>query len=334
VNIFLPDFSHIYIEKEAETYPLAQTVINKYPRAELVEIEDYKSIFNRSGQDFQIQKKSMKLILAIKKPPYIYDCSPLVQSAGYANFYYTTPILNCLYNCDYCFLQGMYPSANVVIFVNESHFFSALNDSIKYRKIKTEPLLLSVSYNTDLMAFEKILPLCRNWIEFCKKTKDLKLEIRTKSTLFPVLKDIDPVDKVIFSWTLSPREIIKNHEFNTPVLSRRLAAAKAAIDRGWKIRLCFDPVILVSDWKEIYAEFFDHVFSTLPESGILDVSAGMFRMNKDYFKNIRKTRPDSVLYYGDYTIKNNVIGSDTEEAELKIILTELEKYLPLEKIIL
>lgn len=333
MNSFLPDFSHIYIEKRAGNYPLAEKIIKKFPRAVILEIEDYKSVFNRPGQDFQIQKKSMKLILALKKPPYIYDCGKLIQSGGYDNFYYVTPILNCLYNCDYCFLQGMYPSANMVVFVNESDVFSAVSKSISARKFPDDPMLLSISYNTDLLAFENILQLSKSWIEFCKKTPDLKLEIRTKSALFQTLEEVKPTDKVILSWTLSPQEIITKHEFNTPGLNRRIKAAKAAINKGWKIRICFDPVIKSFNWQDIYTDFFDYVFRILPAAGILDVTTGLFRMNRDYFKQIRKSSPASVLYYKNYEIKDNVIGSGTGKKDLEFILKQLSKYLTPEKII-
>ena len=69
---FLPDFSHIYIESKAQGFNLTKKCIRNFPKAKIIEISDYKSIFNRPRQDFQTQKQSMKLILAIKKPPYIY----------------------------------------------------------------------------------------------------------------------------------------------------------------------------------------------------------------------------------------------------------------------
>ena len=124
---FLPDFSHIYVESSAKDYPLTKACLTRFPKAAVVDVQDYKSIFNRPNQDFQIQKKSMKMILAVKKPPFIYKGTGILQDGGFKNFYYNTPILNCLYNCDYCFLQGMYPSANLVVFVNQEEMESAVH---------------------------------------------------------------------------------------------------------------------------------------------------------------------------------------------------------------
>ena len=104
---YLPNFSHIYIESQVKGSDLASQCIKRFPRAKIIEIIDYKSIFNRPNQDFQTQKKSTKLILAKKNPPFIYPATDILQDGGFRNFYYTTPVINCIYNCDYCFLQGI-----------------------------------------------------------------------------------------------------------------------------------------------------------------------------------------------------------------------------------
>ena len=101
----------------------------------------------------------MKLILAIKKPPYIYKGTDILQDGGYKNFYYNTPMLNCLYNCSYCFLQGMYPSANIVVFVNQIDMQDAVKSEIVKREYKDQPLMLSISYNTDSSPNLKVKPV-------------------------------------------------------------------------------------------------------------------------------------------------------------------------------
>ena len=84
-NFFLPDFSHIYVEEGAENFPMTDDILKRLPSAEAVSVQDYKSVFNRSGQDFQAQKKSMKLILAVKKDGFLYEATDVVQDAGYRN---------------------------------------------------------------------------------------------------------------------------------------------------------------------------------------------------------------------------------------------------------
>ena len=130
----LSNFSHIYVETDAVGYPITDLVLGKCKKSEIIYIKHYKDIFNRSGQDFQSQKASMKLILSKKKKPFLYPVSEMIQEYMTPNYFYTTPMVNCLYNCDYCFLQGMYNSANFVVFVNYENYFSEIKKIVEFNK--------------------------------------------------------------------------------------------------------------------------------------------------------------------------------------------------------
>lgn len=331
---FLPDFSHIYIESKAQGFNLTKKCIRNFPKAKIIEISDYKSIFNRPRQDFQTQKQSMKLILAIKKPPYIYKGTDILQDGGYKNFYYNTPMLNCLYNCSYCFLQGMYSSANIVVFVNEIDMQDAVKNEIVKRVHKDQPLMLSISYNTDLMAFENILPITKNWIQFAKLNLDLNLEIRTKSGLYHSIKDIESSDQIVLAWTLSPDKVVRKYELNTPPLSKRISAIKSALKDGWKVRLCFDPILYYNNWENDYLELFNKVKSSLNLDQVLDITVGTFRMSNDYFNRIRKSKPNSGLFYQNYKNENGIVSIDSKKKNsiFKLVSDNFSNYLPQNKI--
>ncbi|MAP70735.1 MAG: DNA repair photolyase [Candidatus Marinimicrobia bacterium] len=331
---FLPDFSHIYIESKAQGFNLTKKCIRNFPKAKIIEISDYKSIFNRPRQDFQTQKQSMKLILAIKKPPYIYKGTDILQDGGYKNFYYNTPMLNCLYNCSYCFLQGMYSSANIVVFVNEIDMQDAVKNEIVKRVHKEQPLMLSISYNTDLMAFENILPITKNWIQFAKLNLDLNLEIRTKSGLYHSIKDIESSDQIVLAWTLSPDKVVRKYELNTPPLSKRISAIKLALNDGWKVRLCFDPILYYNNWENDYLELFNKVKSSLNLDQVLDITVGTFRMSNDYFNRIRKSKPNSGLFYQNYKNENGIVSIDSKKKNsiFKLVSDNFSNYLPQNKI--
>lgn len=116
-------FSHIYIESDVRNHPRTQKILSNWKDSVLIEVEDYKHVFNRSNLHFQAQKKTPRLILANKKDRFIYNGSPLTDTFHRGKFYYNTTILNCTYNCDYCFLQGMYASSHIVVFINLEDFF-------------------------------------------------------------------------------------------------------------------------------------------------------------------------------------------------------------------
>ena len=329
------NFSHIYIEKNVEGYPLTDLVMKNFSDRKIIWIDHYKDIFNRVGQDFQSQKTSMNLILAKKTHPFLYPASDMVQEFDTPNVFYNTPVLNCLYNCEYCFLQGMYPSGNLVVFVNEDDLKNAIDMQLNEPLDPLKPTVVSVSYNTDLLAMENIMPITRSWINYAETKKDLIIEIRTKSALFPAIKDIDAVKNVILSWTLSPHLICDRYENTAPPLKSRLRAVKQALDHGWPVRLCFDPVLLVDNWYEIYTEFFDQIFLEIHKDQLIDVTLGVFRMNKDYYKRIRKRDTRSDLYYSDYAVEGNTVVVNKEERveALDRLRSHLNNFLPIKKIL-
>ena len=331
---FLPDFSHIYVESQSIESDIAEQSFKRFPKAKIIEIEDYKKIFNKNGQDFQIQKLSTKLILAKKQPPFIYPATDIIQDSGFSNFYYCTPILNCIYNCEYCFLQGMYSSANIVVFTNTEEIKDAVKKQILERKYPDEPLLLSLSYNTDILALENILPLTKQWINFANNTDDLFMEIRTKSGLTSSFNKLKPSEKILFAWTLSPNSVIQKYEHKTPLLERRIKSIQKIVDSGWPVRLSFDPILIYPNWKEDYKQMFERIKESISGDKIFDITIGVFRMSDDFFNRIKKTKPHSDLFYNNYDNFNNVktVTKDQKEMVRDFALRHLDGYCSRDKI--
>lgn len=301
-------FSHIYLEEQARDNALTQRVLARFPGAEIIPLVRYQQVFGRPRQAFQVQKQSRKLILAVKPDDYLYPGSERCQDFGFDNFFYTTPMLNCPHDCDYCYLQGLLPSANLVMFVNTADFLQATAAQIAARRNRNQPLYVCISYDTDLLAVEPLAGYCREWIAFADGRDDLVLEIRTKSAAYPAIADLPAVDNVILAWTVSPNAVRQRYEHHTPPLAARLRAAAAAVDDGWPVRLCFDPVLAVPDWREVYAALVDTVFAQVAADRLRDVSIGSFRMAKVQFDRIRKDRPDCDLYHGNTVVDGAAVG--------------------------
>ncbi len=288
-------FSHIYVEKDAMAHPNTGKILSRFPRAVCIEINHYKDVFCRGHQNYLLQKKSPSLILAVKRNTYVYEGAPVCQSFGNRHFYYTSSVMNCFYDCEYCYLQGMYPSANIVIFVNLEDIFLETE-----KLLKKFPVYLCISYDTDLLAFENILEYVKKWQAFAESRPDLTVELRTKSANLGILNQLTPLDNFIFAWTLSPDVIQRAYEHHTPSFEERISCIEKALDKGLRVRLCFDPLICRKDWQSLYADMIRTAFQRLPADKINDVSLGVFRVSRDYLKQMRKQRPDSAIIQYPY----------------------------------
>jgi len=301
-------FSHIYVEKRVLNEPYVKEILSKFKKAEIIEINHYKDRFNPYYQSFRAQKNSQSLILAKKESPFLYTASDLIQKLN-NNFYYSTPMLNCVYDCHYCFLQGMYPSSNLVLFVNFEDFFYEVN---RYYK-KLGFLFLSISYDTDILAVENLFGVAKKWAEFVKN-KDIKIELRTKS----VNVDFEYQENLIFAFSLSPDIVIEKYEKFTPNLDARIKAVKKVINKGYKPIIVFDPIIKVKDYKKIYSEFIKKIFSEINYRNIEAIVYGTFRMNSTQFKIIKKELLSDIYYY-PYSVKNGIVEYEDREEIIKFI---------------
>jgi len=327
---YLPLFSHIYIEDKAKDYPLTEKILTRFPKAQSIAINTYKEVFNRRRQRWIDQRHALKLILAVREDSFLYPGSSFVPNFEHASFFYTTPALNCLYGCEYCYLQGMFPSANLVLFVNDDDFISAAQDKLKNH----EASYLCISYDTDLLALEDLFGYCEKYIEFARTNPKVTLEIRTKSANIAALKSITPAQNVILAWTISPESVVSRYEHKTPKLQARLEAIQKAIQSGWRVRLCIDPILRITNWREIYAELIDETFNYLTPHQINDISVGVFRIPSGYLHAMRDTNPTSPIVTYPYTAKNQCASYPNEEREemIKAVSDDLKKYLSEDKI--
>lgn len=324
-------FSHIYVEKPVLSHPRAKAVLQRFPKAVVIEIDHYKDVFCRSGQRVSLQHSAQNLILAAKQNNLLYEGAPVCQSFGNSWFYYTSCMMNCIYDCEYCYLKGMYLSGNIVVFVNLEDIFSEAE-----RILQQHSLYLCVSYDTDLLAMEEVLGYTAAWMEFVKAHENLKIEVRTKSANRKFFEEQKAVEGVITAFTLSPQQVITAYEHKTPSLAQRIACAKLAIERGFEVRLAFDPMIYCKDWKEAYTAMIQEVLRNLNMEKIVDVSVGSFRVSQDYLKQMRKNEPYSAVVQFPYENEKGVYHYPQQlmkEME-HFLLESLMKVLPREKIFL
>lgn len=290
----LPAFSHIYIEERVWDHPRVARLREAFPSAKTVEIGRASELTGPRSGVWSYQKKAPKLILAEKESQLLYPCSDVAPDFGYKNFYYTVPMQNCLYDCEYCYLQGMYSSAHLVVFVNQEE----MQQAVREKTAELGELYLCIAYDNDLLALEGKLGLVGEWVAALRDTPRTTVEVRTKSANFSSLSKLSPPKNVILAWTLSPSEISQRFEAKTPGLEARLRAATQAVETGWRVRFCLDPLLPMGDWRARYQRLFERLDQSALWQRLDDASYGTFRMNKDYLRQARKARPESLLIQG------------------------------------
>ena len=302
----------IYVEKIIKEHPRTKLILSKLKKAKIIEIDRYGEIFNKRNQNFRIQKNNPDLILAFKNEGYVLP-TPEGFGVGSSKNYYFSHMFNCIYDCRYCFLQGMYSSANYVIFVNFEDFDKEIEEVIQDNKDKK--ITFFSGYDCDSLALENLTGFAKHITNIFAKYPDVDIEFRTKSVQTEPFTSIEPLNNVIVAYSLMPNLMSKVLDNKTPSVLKRINAMSYLAGKGWKIGLRFDPLIHGKNWKKLYKELLENIYNTIPSHSIHSVSFGPLRFPKEMFKDIFKLYPETPLFSGPLSQQNGVVSYDLKIEE-------------------
>lgn len=322
----------IYIEEEILNHPRALQIQERFPDAEVVPCSRYGEIFNRRAQHFRLQKRRPSLILARKHRSFVHEAPEGFGIEGTRSFVFST-LHNCIYDCRYCFLQGMYRSAHYVVFVNYEDFQRALEEKIRAHHETEETPWFYSGYESDSLALEPVTRFAASFVPFFARFPQAYLELRTKSTQIKSLLDLEAIPNVVVAFSFTPEEIQAAMENLTPSVDRRIRAMERLQERGWRLGLRFDPLIYHEDFRAQYRRLFQQIFTAVRRESLHSVSLGPFRLPADSFRTIVRLYPDDPLFAGSFEEEDS--GSmgyrrELEEEMVEFCREELLRHVPRE----
>ena len=285
-------FENIYVEKNAASDAVTLRILERLGCSDPEYIGHYKDVFDLRKEGCA---SGRSLILARNPGKHLYEGAPVCQSFGNEHFYYSPGVMNCIYDCEYCFLKGMYPGRDICIFTDIEETFAEIE-----KLEKDFPVYVCASYNTDLNALESITGFVSEWCREALEHENISVELRTKCSRTDIYKNLPVSQRAIFAFTLSPDEVTERFEKGTPGLSERICAVNAAMEAGFPVRLCFDPMIYFRNWEDSYTAMIDEVASSVDLAKVRDISIGSFRISDQYLKNMRKKFPESEVVQYPY----------------------------------
>ena len=299
----------IYVENSVRDHPRVKLILQKFSKTRLISIERYTDIFNNRSQNFRLQKLNPALILAKKHGRYVLPTPAGFGIGGTLNYYFAH-MLNCIYDCRYCFLQGMYSSANYVLFVNFEDFDREIKNLIQIHS--KDNLTFFSGYDCDSLALENLSGFVSHILPVFRNQESAILELRTKSVQIRPLDSIEPINNCVVAFSLMPNAMSQALDHRTPSISARLIAINKLAKIGWKIGLRFDPLIYGKNWQHHYQQLFDQVFSAIPTSSIHSVSYGPLRFPKSMYKRISKLYPEEELLAISLSQTNGTVAYSSE----------------------
>ena len=231
----------------------------------------------------------------VKHGPFIKPCpcSPAAVSCGYFNINLQS---GCPFDCSYCILQAYLDDKDKPVFYtnwtdlcDELHAFLAVHPRAR----------LGTGELSDSLAYEAAFPSAARIIGLFRDFPAAIFEFKTKSDAVGSLLDIaGPPPNIVVSWSLNPASLARGEEHRAPVLSRRLRALAAVQEKGYKVGIHFDPLVLFPGWREQYRGLIAALARVLRPGRVAWWSLGALRFPPELRKHILR-RPGSQLFWGE-----------------------------------
>ena len=297
--VFQPEI--FFLEEGIEEYPLAKDILSRHPGIPRKTFRDISTLTDEikpSSYDvFGEGKKS--LALTRFKGSFLKKCPGVSPGMVCCNYYVVNLSKNCIYDCSYCFLQDFLGNNPMqVAYVNVEDLLGELEEA--FTQYPDRNFRVGTGELTDSLALDSIIPYTKHLLPFFNRQTNAVLELKTKSDqITNLLNHSDPTN-IIVSWSLNPQTITEREEKGTPSLIQRLEAARACLEKGYRIGFHFDPIILIPGWEEAYKQMIDIICDTIPVNKLEWISLGSFRYRPSLKSVIKDRHPETRLFTSEH----------------------------------
>jgi spore photoproduct lyase len=285
-------FEVIFIEEHLKTHSKVTEILKRYPDSEVKYINKIEDVFQRVKKPYLQKRTNLNLFLGEKKGQLVKIAPPAYGLSGEPHYYFVHAY-NCIYECNYCYLQGYFHSPDIVLYLNHEEIGEEIKKTAASHS-NTKVWFHAGEYS-DSLALTTLSGELAFYFKLFTNISNAYLELRTKSVNIKELLKEKPLPNIITSFSLSPENRCKTNDLKTPSLKARLEAIASLHTAGFPIGLHFDPIIYEDDLLENYQTLCDQVLEVLPAESIRYISLGVVRFTKDVYHLVQKNYPDSDL---------------------------------------
>jgi spore photoproduct lyase len=283
--------NQILIENELKDHPRVKHILSQFNNAQVELIDQYDNYFGKTKKPYLYKREGLTLYLAQKKGDLVKLAPPAYGEKSTPHYYYIHAY-NCIYECEYCYLQGYFSSPDLVLFMNHEDIIAEM---VRIAQKETEVWFHAGEFS-DSLAMSHVTQEFPLYLNFLDKNPNAKIELRTKSVNIQPLLNESPRDNLIVSFSLSPESQAKTIDKKTPSIKARIKVMQDLKRAGFKIAIHFDPIV----YEPNFVQNFLHLITLLNEAKLLTsaeyYSLGVVRFTKDVYKEVQRNYPDSLIH--------------------------------------
>jgi spore photoproduct lyase len=228
-------FNKVFIEKAALSSPYTEKILSKLRIKDFTEIDKVQNFWGKVKKPYLQKRDNLNLFIGKKYGQLVKEAPDAYGISGEKHFYFIHAY-NCIYECEYCYLQGHFNTPDIVLFVNHDEIIREMQ---KILDQNTGPVWFHSGEFSDSLAMNSITDELDIYWDFFKKNPRAKLEIRTKSINTRNVEKLKPLDNVFISFSLSSEASAKNFDHKCPSTSARIKTIHKLAAQGFKLGLHF-----------------------------------------------------------------------------------------------
>lgn len=290
---FFLEVERIFVEKCAMESAVTQSILSQFLHISPTFIEDISTIFGRTKKPYLQKRSSLQIFIGHKKGEKV-KLAPQQYGVAAEKHYYFVHAYNCIYECQYCYLQGYFSSPDLVFFVNHDEIIQAMREVLL--ESVGVPIWFHAGEFSDSLAMSWITQEWKYYWPMFAEYPQTFLELRTKSAHTKSIENLDPLPNVIVSYSVSPQSQIEAFEGGTASLQGRIAAIARLQKKGFVTAIHLDPIIDDGNILQTYKECFARISEQIDVTKLRYISLGVVRFTSQVYREFQKNYPDSGLH--------------------------------------
>ncbi|MCS6984905.1 MAG: hypothetical protein NZM25_07270 [Leptospiraceae bacterium] len=286
-------FSRILVEKAILNENATQKILAKLSSCPYEVVNSYLDYFEKVRKPYLHKRTNLYLYLAQKKGELVKEAPNAYGTRGESHFYYYNA-LNCIYECEYCYLQGYFSSPDIVLFLNHEEILAAIEERATQQPGR---IWFHGGEFSDSLALAHLSGELLLFAEFFSKRPRLQWELRTKSANIRPLLSIDPTPNIHVSFSISPPSLARLLEHKAAPVELRLRAARRLIEKNFSVAFHCDPIVAQPHVEEEYRALAKSIAEQIPIEAIRYISLGALRFPQGVYDEVRHNYPKSFLFH-------------------------------------
>ncbi|MFA5584652.1 MAG: spore photoproduct lyase family protein [Bacteriovoracaceae bacterium] len=283
-------WNKVYLEKSLQDHPRAKSILSKV-KSEIILVDDFEDIWGKAKKPYLHKRDALNLFISAKKGTKVKIAPDAYGKAGEPHYYFIHAY-NCIYECQYCYLQGYFNTPDIVLFINHEEILNEMRGVLENHPDTN--VWFHAGEFSDSLALTHLTGELEVYHQFCKENPRAIIELRTKSVNVSALKKLEPLENFIVSFSLSPHEVAKRIDEKTPSVKARVKVMKELQGLNHPIAAHFDPIIYQDGFKSLYENLLGDMEEINPHLRYL--SLGVVRFTKDVYREVERNYPDSLIH--------------------------------------